>query len=257
VALPANIDIDKLLSITLDRVRAAICGWLQGIPKDEVALMNRLTEKLSHVQRGCDVGLGSRVVVKARLASLHRMGPGKTDLFGSDLGVTVFVEGNDYLKTALFQFKRGTNFRVQVEAKQLQDSHRHPHAKERSFVCYVDEDRSGVRISSAAPLLEQFEGSQATRTFDTATWLSLTEWFTAWLSCDLGPMSELGSRDSIEAILKEHEHAPDVVPQAKEALNPFAWLLFAYLPEGLDVHNTAVTEYFDRGSGPRQSRPGD
>lgn len=102
MTFPATLDFDKIAYNTLWDVSEAVRGWLSGQPTDEVALMNRITERITRRRRGCDVGVGSKVQMVSQLALLHRKGARQTDLYGADLAITVLVAKIGFIKTRFF-----------------------------------------------------------------------------------------------------------------------------------------------------------
>jgi hypothetical protein len=243
--LPEQVDLDKLVSILLDCTKNAISGWLKGVPKDESAFTNRLTGQLARVRRGCDVGLTRRVVAQARVAELHRRAADASDLFGSDLAVTIFINPGDYLKTAMFQVKKGESFSAVLERHQVEVANKTPDIRDRSFVLYIDEERASVRVSEVRGLLNDWPQTQATKTFSTRGWQSLTSWAASWFSCEVSPMSEMGQPD-VEERLRDYEIVADEESLTGQIpANPLAWLLFALYPEGWDIAGSPWQHYFE------------
>ena len=246
--IPPNIDLDKLLTYLLSDATAALNGWLDGVPTDEVALMNHLTGRLGRRRRGCDVGVNSQVTVTSRSASLHRQGRNRTDLYGGDLAVSVLISDPLWSKTALFQLKKGSNFELVLERRQLLDSQKTQYSRDRSFVLYADLQRTGIKIARSSDLLREFDGRQETKQFSSAAWWSLSEWFTRWFSCELAPTSDPNNLDSIESRLLQLEHEPlasRMPPSAVEQpLPPFAWLLEAFHPAEVEIANTRWGRFF-------------
>ena len=207
--LPTGINFDLVISVALTDIMGAVQGWLQGVPSDETALMNRLTEKLSRRRRGCDVGCRAPITMTAYTALLHRRGTNQTDQYGSDLAVTVGVCNCSFLKTCVFQLKKSQNYTATLERSQLVDARANAMIFPRSFVAAFDETRpAGMRFMSTQDALAEFNNQQATKQFDTEKWLSFTEWFLKWLSCDIGPTSRMDDPNSVEALLEQYRDPP-------------------------------------------------
>lgn len=204
MAPPKIIDFDKIAKFALADISNALDGWLKGQPTSEEALMNRVTEHLGKQRRKCNVGVGKIIKVKRQLALLHRKGPNQTDLFGSDLAITIFIEDANFLKTAFFQFKTGDNFKVSLEKKQLNQATARNDISQRSYVIFVDKENSGVRIRSVPKIISEFNNKQNTKTFNTSNWNFLIQWLWNWLSCKTGPLSERNDPNSIETLLQQY-----------------------------------------------------
>jgi hypothetical protein len=108
---PEIIDFDKVTTIALSELTASLREWLDGRPTDEVALMNRITAHLNKRRRGCDVGVNTPIKMQSQLALLHRQGKNQTDLYGSDLAITVSIDKLDFLKTAFFNSRKPINLK--------------------------------------------------------------------------------------------------------------------------------------------------
>lgn len=241
--LPAEVDIDKLLSIVLDSTKVAIAGWLRGAPRDETALMNRVSEQLTRTRRGCDVGTFERVVVRSRIAVLHRRAKDNSDLFGADIAVTVLAEPNGFMKTALFQLKKGNGFQAQLEKEQLDDMLESDMTRRRAFVLYADEERTGVRIGHVPDLSREYSPGQRYKTFGTASWQPLSLWLAKWLTCEIGPESDINDPGTIESILTQYEVESPFPQPAAEPLDTMAWLLFALWPPDFEFGGTPQRRY--------------
>lgn len=204
MTIPIILDFDKIAAIVLMDIREACKGWLSGQPTDEVALMNRITANLNRRRRGCDVGVGSPVHMESQLAMLHRKGPKQTDLYGADLAITILVLSLNLVKTSFFQFKKSNRFKASLVRKQIDAALSDPRVADRSFAMAVDEVRFGIRLKEVRKLRSEFQVNQQSRSFDTSDWAFLTEWLWNWLSCDIGPPSDLGSPDSVEILLQRY-----------------------------------------------------
>ncbi len=217
--LPPGINVDMVISAALADIMDAVQGWLHGAPSDETALMNRLTEKLSRRRRGCDVGCRVPMTMTALTALLHRRGPNQTDQYGSDLAVTVGVHNCSFLKTCIFQLKKSREFKATLERVQLSNACANVTVRPHSFVAAFDETRpGGMRFRSTQDALAEFDSQQATKQFDTEAWLSFTEWFLGWLSCDIGPASQINDPNSVEVLLNRYRYAPST---AEEWVSPW------------------------------------
>src|SRR5215467_11418986 len=100
-----NINFDRVFSELLFDMAHAVDGWANGEPRDETALMNRITERLSRNRRKCDVGVHRPVDAIADFYILHRRDLNQSDKFGSDLAATIRIPESDFVKTAFFQLK--------------------------------------------------------------------------------------------------------------------------------------------------------
>lgn len=212
---PHTINFDRVAQNTLADLGTAVGGWLKGHPRDEVALMNRVTERLARRRRGCDVGTHVPVVMQSSLAILHRKGPKQVDRYGCDLAITVSIEDEDFIKTALFQFKKSTEYRCVLERAQLFDAVRDPRIGPRSFALAADEVRGAIRISPIATIVNAFDPTQKSKTFTVADWTCVTNWIQEWLSCGIGLPSDPNDVHSVEALLRAYtiDHERDLWDQ--------------------------------------------
>ena len=235
--LPDGLDFDFVINHLLSEMRVAVQGWTGGQPRDEVAFMNRLTERLARNRHGCDVGVNVPVNMRTEVAVLHRQGTNQTDQYGADLAVTIDINDGQYVKTALFQFKKSETYRLSLERRQLQDAMSDPRTATRSFIFAVDEVRSGIRIKDVKSALADFSG-QETRSFDASTWSCLTQWVLQWFSCDVGPISLPREPNSVEGLLEKYtidtEWASPWATDAEnfalpEALPARVWLLLRFV----------------------------
>lgn len=204
MAFPKDLDFDKFMITALAEIGAAVSGWLKGRPLDEVALLNRLTERLGRTRRGCDVGVSQPVSMHAKVYLLHRKGPNQTDSYGSDLAITAYTQDLSFFKTALFQLKKSDVFSLSLEKRQLLDSLSDPRTAPRSFVLAADEARQAIRIRDAKSILSEYSGSEKTKSFNSMDWDCLTEWCWEWLSCNRGVVSNEGDPNSVESLLQNY-----------------------------------------------------
>jgi hypothetical protein len=201
---PQELNLDILAFQVLHDVGAALSEWSTGQPRNEEAFMNHLTGRLVRRRRGCDVGLVEPISVRSEIALLHRKGPKQTDKYGSDLAVTLYVDSNRYVKTALFQLKKSEECKFQLKREQLNNAIEDPRLAPRSFVLCFDEMRHGIRIKSVTDCLSEFDMEQETRMSDSINWTSLTQWMLAWISCEAGPESDPNDLASVESLLESY-----------------------------------------------------
>lgn len=229
-ALPPSINFDIVLKELLhDMADVADC-WANGSPKDETALLNRITERLSRKRRKCDVGTTSPVIMTAELYELHRRGKRQTDKYGADLAVTISINNPNgpkpyLLKTALFQLKIASAYKITLDSDQLMDSLIPFPVKHRSFVLAIDGNRLGYRVHSTLDCLESIN-SRGTKTFSTNDWEFLSQWLLGWFSCQRGQASDPDDPRSAERLLDAYrighpeafadqalrENEPDKIP---------------------------------------------
>ena len=207
--MPPNLDADRLIQFVMDEVAAAAQGWKNGDPRDEMAFMNRLTERLKKRRRSCDVGKASPMKAETTTYALHRKGPNQTDKYGADLAVTLDV-GERWRKTAIFQLKKSNGYKVSLDAEDLKAAKEDPLIAERSFVLVVDEERLGVRLKEVSKLLADFNsGKEKSKTYDANSWIYLHDWLTRWLRCELSPKSDVDdSTSSVEGLLEAFRKEP-------------------------------------------------
>jgi len=198
------VDFDKVSSLILSDMKSAVKGWLSGSPTEEIALLNRITEKLKKHPANCDVGIRYRMSAESKCYILHRRGLKQSDLYGSDLALSLYVENACFLKTAFFQLKKSKKHKLSLEKKQLSASQKHPDIGPNSFVISVDEICAGIRIYPALDLLNEIPPSNESKSYDTTDWWSLTEWIIKWLSCDVGQDSKPNNKASVESELSRY-----------------------------------------------------
>jgi len=205
MAFPEAINYDQLASFAYERLEAALKDWRGGRPQSEEPLMNRLTHHLTRISRSCDVGNSAPLSVRADIAYLHRQGELQRDKYGSDLAVTVYIDGANYLKTALFQLKVDADANTRLKRPQLEEALASPLTKDRSFVLHVERERRvlHLRLAKTAPLLAEF-GDQQEKAFDCAHWTPFGRWLWEWLSCDTGEPSRMSDPAGIEPLLERY-----------------------------------------------------
>jgi hypothetical protein len=201
MAIPTNIDFDKILTAILQDYAEAARGWKGGRPHDEVAFLNRITEKLTRTRRKCDVGVTSPVNLYTKISFLHRQGPNQKDAFGADLAVTIIFGDLEYVKTAIFQLKKSDEYSVSLDLDDLKASKEAEELSKRSFLFAIDEQRLGSRIAPISDLAPQL-GLNKSKTFDTNEWDFLSHWLWKWFSCDVGPESESKDGYPVESLLE-------------------------------------------------------
>ena len=244
MSLLQEIDFDKLVVPVLENIAHAVAGWLNGVPQNESSLVNRITQALDS-RRFC-YGFTypeSRIEIEKYL--LDRRGPNSTDLYGSDLAITVEVISpyTHLAKTAFLQAKIGDDQRVTIEGRQVDDALINSFTAKRSFVFAADRMRAGaLRFESIATVKSIFPSGQVTAQLSTEEWMPIAPWLYNWLSCSLGEPSDTGDprapekilaavvdkaenpRVNVEAVLREFD-LPD-------ASLPRAWLRYVIYVQG-------------------------
>lgn len=203
----AEINLDLVVQSLLDDMVHATNGWLNGEPKDEPALMNRITERLSRNRRKCDIGVGHPVEVVTDFFRLHREGPRQTDQYGADLAVTIRVAEIDLTKTVFFQLKVSHHYKARLTLGQLQQPSAFPGVKERSFVLAVDDPGRGYRVEATRKCESEVQTGYESSEFDTSKWEYLTEWVIAWLECKNAPESDTSDPNAVEVLLEKYRQA--------------------------------------------------
>lgn len=186
--LPPDINTDLIIARLLGMISGAVDGWRRGFPRDETALLNRVTEQLLYGNR-CDVGTIAPCLVRTEIYALHRMHRGRADKFGSDLAVTIEAPEAGFKKTAFFQFKIAGRCRAVLTRRQLKEARRIKVIRERAFVFAVDESSDCFRIRGNLPCLREIPHAHEQETFDILTWTPLSEWVIAWFKCQEGKLT--------------------------------------------------------------------
>ena len=209
---PNDIDYDKLVFMVLRDFGSAISDWLKGAPKDEIVLMNNLTRYFARVRRNCDIGINTVISVETEVYELHRKGKAKSDLYGSDLAVTVGIKNIGFLKTALFQLKKSANHSAIIDKTQLLSAVSQKQCYDRSFVLAVDEIKESIRLMDFKSILSQYDIDKGNieKTFSTGNWQFLSTWLYEWMSCNIGPVSDPNDNNSIETLLKKYAVSPPI-----------------------------------------------
>lgn len=188
------INIDHILEVLLKELRIETEEWLRGNPRSEEDFLNRITEVLAK-NRKCDVGIEESYSINLKHYQLHRKGKNKTDRFGSDLAVTVWIPDKEFKKTCLFQIKKSEHYKVTVEKHQIDEASVFMPIRERSFVLTVDDPRGGIKIHSLKEVAEQFR-EEKYKSFDCGEWDALSTWMIKWLNCEVGA----GNRPNVDPI---------------------------------------------------------
>jgi hypothetical protein len=138
----------------------------------------------------------------AKVAFLHRQGSQQTDAFGSDLAMTIEIPDRNYCKTSLFQMKVSEDFGTRLERRQLEQALADCRTKDRSFVLVADKTRQRMRVKSIIDALQLIQNGKATADVDCADWMTISEWLTKWISCDIGQDSRHDDLRSVERLLQ-------------------------------------------------------
>lgn len=202
MSFPEDLDMDRVLSEALGGIHTAVKEWLDGAPTSEEPLMNRLTAQFTRRRRHCDVGVRVPIAMTARVAFLHRKGPRQTDAYGSDLAITVEIPVCNYRKTVLLQIKISEDFRARVERQQLDQALVDYRTKDRSFVLVADKVRQRMRIKFVSDVVQLIPAGNNSTEIDCAGWMTVSEWLTKWISCDVGPASQINDPASVERLLQ-------------------------------------------------------
>ena len=232
----ADINLDIVLQALLDDMVLATNGWLNGEPKDEPSLMNRITERLSRSRRKCDVGVNYPIEVITEFFSLHRQGPRQVDQYGSDLAVTIKVAGGDLTKTAFFQLKVSQNYKARLDRAQLQQPSLFPDIEERSFVLAIDNPGRGYRIHPTTSCKSNLRPGYASAEFDTSEWEYLAKWVLEWFDCKHAPASDPNDLNTVEALLEKyrqaaaHDYSEEIIAAnlPRDIIPSRNWLRFSF-----------------------------
>lgn len=201
---PIDIDFDKVVSAVLHDTTYSIRQWLRGRPLSEEPLMNSITGNFSRGRQGCDVGVITPTKMTSQLALLHRKGIIQTDLYGSDIAVTVYIDQIPFAKTAFFQLKISHFYSCSLDIVQINQALTDIRIRNRAFALAIDQNRQGVRIEKLDVIEPTFPIGQKSKTFDTTTWEFLTLWLHKWLSCDVGEATDLSDTNGIEKELQKY-----------------------------------------------------
>jgi len=176
--------------------------WLAGAPTSEEPLMNRLTAQFTRRRRHCDVGVRIPIAMTSQVAFLHRQGKQQTDAYGSDLAITVEIPDRNFRKTALFQIKVSEDFCTRLELRQLKEALTDSRTKDRSFLLVADKARQRLRVKAVVDAIPLINGENKTGQVDCTNWMSVSEWLTKWISCNVGAASDNDESKSVEKLLQ-------------------------------------------------------
>lgn len=216
MSFPADMDFDRIMLELLGSIDVALKGWKKGGLLSEEPLMNRIVEPFNRNRRGCDVGAATPLSMTSQVAILHRRGANQTDAFGSDLAITIDIPSRAFRKTALFQLKVANGLSASIERSQINAAHAHPLVQDRSFVMVTDRERLRTRVKSTRDLINAFRPGAETATCDCSPWLSLGQWASQWLSCEVGVPSGYADPNGVEGLLERF-----IVEQPDEWVSPF------------------------------------
>lgn len=210
MTFPKDLDFDRVMLELLNCVESALEGWRKGVLHTEEPLMNRLIEPFNRRRRGCDVGVTSTMRMISAVALLHRRGPQSTDAFGSDLAVTVDIPSTSFRKTVLIQVKVSDDMVATLERKQIEAAHAHTLTRPRSIVLTADRSRLRTRVKPTQDALALFKPGKDTHQANCASWDSLGQWASKWLSCESGVPSVVSESGGVEGLLQDFVvEAPD------------------------------------------------
>lgn len=238
VSLPGDINFDKVLKEILGDMETVTSGWLAGRPRDETALLNRITERLQRSRRKCDVGVNEPMEMTAEFFELHRRGDRQTDAHAADLAVTIDIPSQNFRKTALFQLKVSRDYVATLEKRQILDALTLNEIAERSFVLAVDEERSGYRVRSTWKCSTEFQ-EQENKKVTTDSWDFLVVWLLKWFSCEEGPLSKPDDPNPIERLLEHFTIPAESLSRRgfinenlpRDFLPAKAWLRYGFYPK--------------------------
>ena len=215
MALPDNINFDRLIAEILSDMEHVADGWSKGRPQDETALLNRLTERLSRSRRKCDVGVGTPIGLEAEFFELHRRGKNQTDKYGADFAVTIHAPVVDFKKTAFFQLKKSKDYQATLTAEQLDQASLVDSIRPRSFVLTVDEVRLGFRVRSVTNCRSEIPADNGSRQFSVAEWDFLVVWLLKWFRCKEGLPTETTDPEPVEGLLRDFRMDSPTVSSAQ------------------------------------------
>lgn len=230
MSLPDNINFDRVIADILSDMETVARGWADGRPKDEIALLNRITEQLSRKRRKCDIGVETPMEMEAAIYELHRQGDNQKDRYGSDFAVTIDIPTAGFKKTALFQLKKSTNYKASLTRVQLDDGCVLKNIEERNFVLSVDEDRLGYRIKSVRECLDAIGAGNASKQFNTSEWEFLVAWLLKWFRCEVGKPTKPDDKDPVEPLLESYK-----IPAPLPLLTGREAFVEDNIPEGVAV----------------------
>jgi hypothetical protein len=241
MSLPDNLNIDRIVDAVLEDMTFVARAWNSGRPKDETALLNHITGRLNRSRKKCDVGVNSPMTMESECYELHRQGKNQTDRYGSDFAVTVEIPTDGFKKTALFQLKKGSDYKATLTREQLEDGCLLTNIEERNFVLFVDEDRLGYRVQAVRECLDEVGTENASKQFDTSQWEFLAVWLVKWFCCQVGKPTNADDKDPVEPLLESYR-IPE--PPSEKMLKDFnrenipdnfvatkSWLQYTFKPK--------------------------
>jgi len=202
--ITSKVNMDQIVTIVLEELKTALNNWSSGQPINEEALMNHITGRICRKRRKCNIGLKDEVTSISESYLLHRQGPKQTDLFGSDLAVTISMPEIEFSKTACFQIKIGSDCKVKIEKRQIEDAKIVKEVFERCYVLGVDSDLNSLRLLSVKSIIGKFKHHKIISA-DTTGWKSISQWLIDWFTCKEGPMSNINDPNSIEKQLDRYK----------------------------------------------------
>lgn len=232
--LPAPLAV--YLATVADRlIERAVSGWRGGIPRYEMALLNRVTEPFNGLSLllPSPPGMpGPYLHMSSELYQLHGLGgrvPGQprgSDAYGADLAVT--VDAPPFLKkTGFLQFKKTDQASVVVEAKQLRQAKRFAQVWERSFFVVADERKASWAATTMPVLVSRSEDVQALLSPSSSSgsvslhqpnWHPVSVWLAAWLLCQVGPATLPDDPDQVEGRLARFAESMVAAPEEEAEL---------------------------------------
>lgn len=183
---PPSLCQDRLIRDVQSELDAAVQGWQNGLVLEEVALLNRITERLRRRRPKCDVGLLGPVAIHPTVEIWHRQDSG-SDRFGCDLALTFESAEDGFIKSACIQLKRCDKGRVTVDPQQVANALADPRIASRAFTLAIDKERGFARVTRTAELVGH-------KRVDCTQWLPLSEWLVQWMSCSIGEKSNYDER---------------------------------------------------------------
>ncbi len=184
------------------------------------------------------LGAGGPLNMRAKTAILHRQGRGSSDLYGSDLAITVCVNSEHtrpFIKTCFLIVKKSKGMRVSLDVQQLLDADLDNRIAARAFVlAFVDdEDRPTRRVIPLLKIMPKLEREQETQSFNSGSWMSLDEWLTDWLRCRTGLATDLDDPDRVEELLRDFVLEPQADdPDLKPMIPAKRWTRVILLEPG-------------------------
>lgn len=181
-------------------IERSIQGWRSGLPTEEIALLNRITEQLSGMSL-CHAGDGSRLLVSTDVRVLHRRGASGRDKYGSDLAVSIRLPESGLEKLAFFQLKKQESSKIIVEAAQMAAAATWLPILLRSWIAAACPARGEMRLEAVESVRALLSRGQKTLTVYPAHWRRSDSWLFNWLSCSIGPDNSAHSGALLEQLL--------------------------------------------------------